>query len=288
MRYKFSLFIAYILSLLSYSYCSSQYLYKIPKQSIYPFKILGQRSSEFVYSTNKAPTSMKLDMDAFEISTQITYGQYKEYLKAIKKDSSNKFYLSQIPDSSMCLPETYKAYVTGNRYDDFPVMGISWDAAMNYCRWVTVSNNKGGITFICRLPSESEWLDAYNYIQTSSVKNDFNQNYSDWLLNTYDEDAMDIIKPDISNHWSNFDYIYFAGKKGPNVLKLKCVIGDSYLFKMESLADYAGLYYYPDHGYRQVGFRYVKEIVDTTTILDSKGNQQPSVDIQLLKSWGLK
>lgn len=277
MRYKISLFLFY---LLSYTYCSSQYLYKIPKQTIEPFKILGQRSTEFGYSNGKAPTSMKLEMDSFEISTQITYGQYKGYLNAIKKDSSAKFYLSQLPDTSICLPENYKAYVSGNTYDDFPVVGISWEAAMNYCRWITATNNKGSITFICRLPCESEWLAAYNYLNSTSVKNDFNRNYSDWLLNAHDED------------WryptNSFNYVYLADKKEPNVLKRKDFIGDSYLFKYENLADYAETFGYEDHGYRQVGFRVVKEPVNTTSTIDANGKQQPSIDLQILKSWGLK
>ncbi len=287
MKYFKFLFVAYLLSLITYHSAFAQYLYKIPKQTIDPFKILGPRSTEFGYSNSKAPTSIKLDMDAFEISTLITFGQYKEYLKAIKKDSSGKFYSSQMPDTAICLPENYKEYISGNNYDDFPVVGISWEAAMNYCRWITASNNKEAITFICRLPSESEWLDAYNYLQAASIKNDFNQNYSDWLLDAYDEDANDHIKTTSTNHWTYFDYIRFAGKNEPHVLKRKCFIGDSYLFKFENLADYAGIFGYSYEGYRQVAFRVIKEPVDTANF-ERGGNQQPSIDLQILKSWGLK
>ncbi|HTA26636.1 MAG TPA: SUMF1/EgtB/PvdO family nonheme iron enzyme [Bacteroidia bacterium] len=281
MKYFKFLFVAYILSLITYNSAFSQYLYKIPKQTIDPFKILGQRSTEFGYSNSNAPKSVKLDMEAFEISTQITFGQYKEYLKDIKKDSSHKFYLSQLPDTSMCLPETYKEYVSGNSYDDFPVVGITWEAAMNYCRWITASNNKGAIAFICRLPSESEWLDTYNYLQAASIKNDLSQNYSDWLLNAHDEDWWDL------EHSFSFDYIYMASKKEPNVLKRKSVIGDSYLFKMENLADYVEIYGYQDHGYRQIGFRVIKEPIDTN-VADIKGKQNLKINLQILKSWGLK
>ena len=285
MRCRFSLF---LLFLLSYTFCSGQYLYRIPKQTIDPFQILGPKSTEFGYFSKTAPKSMKLDMDAFEISTQITYGQYKEYLKAIKKDSSASFYLSQMPDTTMCLPENYKAYTSGNTYDDFPVVGISWNAAMNYCRWITATNNKGSIEFICRLPCESEWLAAYNYLETSSTKNDFNQNYSDWLLNTLDEAAYNSINSENNIYWNNFDYIYLSSKNVPNVLKRKRVIGDSYLFKMENLADYMEIPYYQDQGYRQIGFRVIKEPVDTVNLINKFGKPQPSMDIVLLKSWGLK
>jgi hypothetical protein len=288
MRYRFSLFLAFLISLLSYTYGSGQQLYSIPKQTIDPIKILGPKSTEFRYSDNKTPKSLNLDMNAFDISSLVTYGEYKEYLKGIKKDSSAKFYLSQMPDSSMCVKESYEEYITSNTYDSFPVLGISWEAAMNYCRWKTIQNKKDSIQYIYRLPCESEWLEAYCYLNTDSFKNDFSQNYSDWLLNAYYEDVMDYIKSNISNHWANFDYIYFAKKSEPPVLKRKCVIGDSYLFKLETLADYGEMYYYSFEGYRQVGFRFVKEIVDTTNIIDEKGKQNPSIDLQILKMWGLK
>lgn len=228
---------------------------------------------------------MKLDMDAFEISSLVTYGEYKEYLAVIKKDSSTAFYLSQMPDTLMCTKGVYKAYTSGNDFDSDPVVGISWDAAMNYCRWETMQNNKGAINYIYRLPCESEWLDAYNYLNTKSVKNDLSQNYSDWLLNAFDEDAWDATN---RTRLNIFDYIYLAGKKEPNVLKRKNFIGDSYLFKYENLADYEEIYGYQDHGYRQVGFRVVKELVNTATTTNQLGKPQPSIDLQILTYWGLK
>jgi len=279
MRYKFLVF---IVALVSFNYCNSQQLYSIPKQTIDPFKILGPTSTEFGYKNAKAPISMKLDMDAFEISSLVTFGEYKEYLAVIKKDSSAAFYLSQMPDTLMCTKGVYKAYTSGNDFDSDPVVGISWEAAMNYCRWKTMQNNKGDINYIFRLPCESEWLDAYNYLNTKSEKNDLSQNYSDWLLNAHDEDWWDF------SHGSNYNYIYLAGKKEPTVLKRKDFIGDSYLFKYENLADYEETFGYQDHGYRQVGFRVIKEPVDTTNRMDGKENSQPSIDLQILKYWGLK
>jgi len=231
---------------------------------------------------------MHLEMDAFQISSLITFGEYKEYLEVIKRDSSSKFYFSQIPDSGMCLPENYKEYVSGDKYDNFPVMGVRWDAAMNYCRWKTMQNNKDSIKYIYRLPSESEWLTAYNYLSESSVKHDLSQNYSDWLLNAFDEDSPNFMNTTNSNHWNSFDYIYLAKNNEPHILHRKCVIGDSYLFKMENLADYSDIPYYSYQGYRQIGFRVLKEMVDKVNLVNKKGNQQTSIDLQILTSWGLK
>ncbi len=194
MRHIYSLFLTYLFPLISYNYCTSQQLYSIPKQTIDPFKILGTPSqNEYNLPWRKIiiPKSMKLDMDSFEMSKLVTYGEYKEYLNVIKKDSSVKFYLSQMPDTLMCLPDVYKEYTTGNKYDDYPVMGIRWEAAMNYCRWKTIQGKKDSIEYIYRLPCKSEWLDAYNYMVNASIKSDMNQNYSDWLLNAFDEDEYD-------------------------------------------------------------------------------------------------
>jgi hypothetical protein len=286
MRYKYSRFFAYLLSLISYS-CSGQQLYSIPKQTINPAKILGRPSNSFGAFVNP-PKSINLEMDSFEISKLVTYGEYKEYLKVIKKDSSSKFYLSQLPDTLMCLPEVYKEYTTGNKYDDYPVMGVRWEATLNYCRWKTILSNGDSIKYIYRLPCNSEWLDAYNYLNTSLSKNDFSQNYSDWLLNAFDEDEYDFTDNKSTNHWESFDYIYIPMKDGPRVLKRKRVIGDSYLFKFQSLADYiGGIYGHSDEGYRQVGFRYVKEVVVRKNMTDRFGKDEPNMDCKILKYWGL-
>jgi len=36
---------------------------------------------------------------------------------------------------------------------DYPLIGISWEEAMGYCRWFG-----GKVGFVCRLPSEGEWF----------------------------------------------------------------------------------------------------------------------------------
>jgi hypothetical protein len=289
MRYKVLLIVTCIVSFLPKSQCISQEVYSIPAQTFDPYKVLGPKKIIGSYIPFGAPPkSMWLNMGGFEISWQITFGQYKEYLKAVKKDSGKKFYLSQLPDTTMCLRGAYDNYVLGNKYDMYPVIGITWDAAMNYCRWKTIQNNTNVIKYIYRLACESEWLAAYNFVTTASMANDFNQNYSDWLLNSFDEDAVETINIKNRNHWNNFDYIYLSAKKDLNVLKRKCVIGDSYLFKLGSLSNYSEIGYYSYQGYRQVGFRYVKEVVDTVKLTDKYGHKMPSVDSKILQNWGLK
>lgn len=81
-------------------------------------------------------------VEEFEISEQVTFKEYKEYLAAIKKDSSEKFYWSQLPDTNISTDKkVYTEYITSKEYDDYPVLGISWDNAMNYCKWKTIKDN---------------------------------------------------------------------------------------------------------------------------------------------------
>jgi hypothetical protein len=275
MKCKLSLYIGSILYLIAHSYCNAQQLYSIPQQTIQPAKILGPLQSQFgSYEGNNLSESLTLDVGDFQMSSLVTCQEYKEYLQVIKRDSSRRFYLSQLPDSTMCLPDVYSKYIAGNQYDEYPIMAISWDAAMNYCRWKTMENNKDSIKYIYRIPSLFEWLAAYSYLNNTSVKNDLSKNYSDWLLN-----PIDGFIPDKSYGGS---YKYLSNKNEPNVLKRKMVIGDSYLYKLGTLYDYLTISYFSFEGSRQVGFRYTKRKIER-----KKGNEQ-SDDLLILKDWGLK
>jgi len=236
-------------------------LCSIPEGTVDVYKLAGSSKSKVMH------------LDPFEISSFVTYREYKVYLNQIKKDSSVAFYQSQLPDSSIALPDIYKQYVESAEYDDYPVMGISWESAMNYCRWMTLKANKDSITTVYRLPLNSEWLGAYDYLKNGSIKNDFNNDYSDWLINEMDE----------SYYGLKYDYFYSHKKTDPPVLKRKIVIGNSYLFSMDRLLPYYWFGHYANHGYRQVGFRYVKCKVGT--------NERPEMEAfsykQLFKYWGL-
>ena len=94
-----------------------------------------------------------IDMPAFTIGEQITLGEYKDYLAMIQQESSESFYKTQLPDSSIGLPENYLQYMTDPRYEEFPAVGVSWDNALNYLRWRTILANKDTVCdTIYRLP----------------------------------------------------------------------------------------------------------------------------------------
>ncbi len=227
------------------------HLTTIPTQTLNLFKMIG--------AISKAKEST---VKSFQISEFVSFKEYKTYLNAIKKDSTMEFYLSQFPDSNISSPEAYRKYISIDEYDDYPVLGITWESAMNFCRWKTLADNKDSIKFYYRLPVVSEWLAAYHYYTQNKIKNDMNDKYSDWLYSNFDE-ATYGYKEDFE---FMFDYPYPYKKTDPMVLKRMRVIGDSYMFQHDPSFLIPGVYYFPllnnyyyaYEGQRHVAFRYVK------------------------------
>lgn len=257
---------------------TSPHFYYIPTQTIQPYILIGYNKqhaasvSSYYNDRTKEQMKFEMSMKAFEISDQITFGEYKKYLSAIKKDSSATFFYKQLPDSSIATPEIYKQYVTGNTYDKYPVLGISWENALNYCKWKTLQDNRGdSISFIYRLPICSEWLAANDYLNKKKNKNDFNKNYADWLMSSKFEGSYG---KDSSFFYDT--YFSLTSRKSDAHIDRRFVIGNSYLLEKEKLYDYYKYNYFQSVGYRQIGFRIIK--VKYSTAYSYKA---------ILKFWGL-
>ncbi len=241
-------------------------LYFIPTQTINLYKLLAYQNKTFT-STIKE----------FEISEQVTYKEYKEYLSSVKKDSSEEFYLIQLPDNSIGSIEVYKRYLTHHEYDNSPVIGISWESAMNFCKWKTIKDNNKHLQFIYRLPNCSEWLAAYSYLSEKKIRNTLNKNFSDWLINTKDETYHFIDTYPLSEKFI-FDDVWLHKPDESLTLKRKQVIGNSYLYQQKYLLAHK-FSFYANEGYRQVSFRYVK-----VSLLDSVNFK---FNNSILNYWGL-
>jgi sulfatase modifying factor 1 len=86
--------------------------------------------------------------------TEVANVHYLEYLNAIQKDSSEEFYSKALPDTAVWYNELSfnDSYVTMYlRHPGFrlyPVVGVSWVQANDYCAWrtdaVSKSNNAAG------------------------------------------------------------------------------------------------------------------------------------------------
>lgn len=225
----------------------------IPQQTIDLYALIGVTSRSSVQTIR-----------AFDISGQVSFKEYKIYLAALKKDSSEACYRSQLPDSTIGAPGIWQRYLTEAVYENYPVLGISWDNAMNFCRWKTIQDNKEGLHFIYRLPSCSEWLAASAYAERHKAGS-FDLNYSDWLINTRDESDYNFLR----DGWP-YDLLYFHTAKDSPSLKRKWVIGDSYLYQQKNRLDKA-CNYYADKGYRHISFRCIKDSISPSAATSHKG-----------------
>jgi formylglycine-generating enzyme required for sulfatase activity len=202
---------------------------------------------------NATEKQEEISVEAFEISDFISLGEYKEYLAEIKKDSSFEYYRSQLPDSSITIQEdVFVEYLQNPEYENYPVLGISWENAMNFCKWKSLKENNGEIKFIYRLPLYSEWQAAQKHLEKEAVAHDFNKLFSDYLLNSYYEQRT----------WESLENIYFHKKNDHAYFKRKCVIGNSYRFNNQEEFNILP-YSLANEGYRHIGFRIVKTKIDT-------------------------
>lgn len=218
------------------------------------FTVLPTAFFQEDYTKSKKKTNEPLKPADIHISAQITYGQYKRYLAAVKHDSSEAFYQSQQPDSGMTSPAIYKRYVGSSEFDDRPVVGISWENAMNYCRWKSAQDQAGQQSpFVYRLPSFVEWRLAKRFAVEQGREEAFDTGFSDWLLDAKDETEINL------DHFFKQSYVYVAKKDDPPVLKRKVVMGASFLYQYDDPYAYFKNSYYSGDGYRSVSFRIVKE-----------------------------
>jgi gliding motility-associated lipoprotein GldJ len=79
--------------------------------------------------------------------TEIANVHYLEYLSAVKKDSTQDFYESALPDTTvwrndLAFNDPYvEQYLRFPGFRMYPVVGVSWKQATDYCIWRTAAVN---------------------------------------------------------------------------------------------------------------------------------------------------
>lgn len=107
----------------------------------------------------------KVKSNLFAAATECSNREYRVFLRMMQ-DSPQ--YSSYVPDSRQWLEmnsrDMGEQYHQQERYDDFPVVNISQQAARKYCEWLSLQYNNWPerkfkkVKF--RLPAENEWKQA--------------------------------------------------------------------------------------------------------------------------------
>ena len=227
---------------------SQTHYYIIPSQT---FELKNRRNDWDIY-LNKVEL---ISNNKLEVSHLIKLKEYKEFLKNAKNTYHDTIYARLIPDSSLFKKSTFARYIDGTEFDNYPVVGVTWEGVDLFCRWKTVSENKGdSIQYIYRLPTRKEWLASKHFVDKMGVPNDFSLYFSDWVFDYYDESVYsfsNVVKP---------DQVYLSKKSYMPALRRKKILGKSYLFQNESM-NTTGFYQYSDKSTSCTSFRCVKASV---------------------------
>lgn len=106
-------------------------------------------------------------LDVAEVSNL----NWREYMSwnAKKYGKESKEYLASTPDQNVWSDNQYEPmrlrYLSHPAYNNYPVVGISYEQAVAYCEWraarinevIKLRNKKSTTTYSCRLPTKAEW-----------------------------------------------------------------------------------------------------------------------------------
>ncbi|GAB3338961.1 hypothetical protein GCM10027429_24730 [Marivirga atlantica] len=121
------------------------------------------------------PNTIPFDSSLYVDKSEVANIHWLEYLHYVKKDSSDKFYKSCIPDTTLIIKFFPKGEVLNNadyikikEFRYFPIVGISYQQAINYCKWRSEAVNikwaqekiidTSEVKVQFRLPTIEEWI----------------------------------------------------------------------------------------------------------------------------------
>ncbi len=135
---------------------------------------------EYVPSGSVIMDKDTLSVQAFYMtSTEVTNGQYQEFLQDLKrKGETEKLKVAQVDSAKWTTfgrgnLETFAQYYHKHpAYAEFPVVNVSKEGAMLYCAWLTEKLDRisgGASAFDFRLPHRAEFLRAASPIYLGQI-----------------------------------------------------------------------------------------------------------------------
>jgi len=160
----------------------------------------SQKNNDFTlvpkgnFTVKEGTTPKTISVDNFWMSNEITNKEFREFYNQIKNspndsiswidisryknDGTSKAKVISIAYSNLIdklmVESAWKSvfgqgdYFTNPNYDNYPVVGVTWEGARYYCIWRTKEENKTNkgqnkATKDYRLPTEYEWEYAMSY-----------------------------------------------------------------------------------------------------------------------------
>ena len=125
---------------------------------------------------------LKVKNDLFVCKYEVSNVEYRNFLSDLKNSNKDESYQNYLPDT-LCWKD--KLDVTKNTepfveyyfrypsYDNYPVVGVSYESALKYCNWLTESYNQSHRRkykkVFFKLLTKDEWTFAANKGDTSKV-----------------------------------------------------------------------------------------------------------------------
>ena len=215
---------------------------------------------------------------------EVTNGEYNAFLKSLEESSREKDFATAAIESGQWAKyaeEYVETYHLSKHYASYPVVNISYEGAVRYCKWLTEQYNSGKKRkfekVIFRLPTEKEWVvaaraghsDAIYPWNGSEMRNKKGQLLCNFTNTAKKADPAkstdngDMIAPS-NSYWPNDFGIYnMSGNVAEMLSEKGHTKGGSWsnpkeYVKIDSPDPYEGF----DTPMPTIGFRYFMEVVE--------------------------
>lgn len=184
---------------------------------------------------NPPPGTVWLKDSIFIDQTEVRNLDYLEYLNWLKENDSINYSLA-VPDTlvwrdALSYNEPYvRYYLTHPAYRNYPVVGVSYEQAVNYCKWRTeivkyfadrinprssFGSSYKAKTFYYRLPTKEEWEYAahagtwqiYGFEGIHVKNNQLNYNVKEAAMLSYTSDITEPVEGKAPNKYNIYNMI---------------------------------------------------------------------------------